>query len=71
MIHYFICHGHTSNYVSNFVRNKILSIDKYTINEYILFADKTVITSDEKGNLINGDKILAIIATHWKENNSL
>ena len=33
--HYFICHGHTSNYVSNFVRNKILSIDKYTINEYI------------------------------------
>ena len=33
-------------------------------------ADRCILV-DEKGNLINGDKILAIIATHWKENNSL
>ena len=33
-------------------------------------ADRCILI-DENGNLINGDKILAIIATHWKENNSL
>ena len=33
-------------------------------------ADRCILV-DENGNLINGDKILAIIATYWKENNSL
>jgi len=33
-------------------------------------ADRCILI-DENGNLINGDKILAIIATYWKENNSL
>ena len=33
-------------------------------------ADRCVLV-DEIGNLINGDKILAIIAMHWKENGSL
>jgi phosphoglucosamine mutase len=33
-------------------------------------ADRCILV-DENGNLINGDKILAIIATNWKENDSL
>ena len=33
-------------------------------------ADRCILV-DENGNLINGDKILAIIATHWKENDTL
>ena len=33
-------------------------------------ADRCILV-DENGNIINGDQILAIIATYWKENDSL